>query len=142
MTTTVHDLRATESAGEAREVVLVVDDDKDVRNLICRYLEDEGYETLSAMHGADALRIWRASIRPIWPLVCDVAMPGMTGPDLAKAIDQMQPGIGVLFVTGSEPPLIPAEHRPRWDCLTKPFKQAVLARKIRALLATSATAGS
>jgi CheY-like chemotaxis protein len=110
MTRSSHDLDAIDAAGEAREVVLVVDDDQDVRNLVCRYLEDAGYETLSAMNGDDALRIWRASIRPIRLLVCDVVMPGITGPELAEAIDRMQPGIGVLFITGSEPPPIPAEH--------------------------------
>ncbi len=142
MTTSSQDLDAIDAGGEAREVVLVVDDDKDVRNLVCRFLEDAGYETLSAMNGDDALRIWRASIRPIRLLVCDVVMPGITGRELAEAIDRLQPGIGVLFITGSEPPLIPAEHRLRWDCLTKPFKQPVLARKVRALLAASTTAGA
>jgi CheY-like chemotaxis protein len=142
MTTSPHDLGTIDATDDARQVVLVVDDDKDVRNLVCRYLEDAGYETLSAMNGDDALRIWRASIRPIRLLVCDVAMPGMTGPQLAEAVDAIQPGIGVLFITGSEPPPIPAEHGVRWDCLSKPFKQMALARKARALVAASAAAGS
>jgi DNA-binding NtrC family response regulator len=118
-----------------RGIVLVADDDYNVRNLVCRYLEDAGYETLSAFDGEDALRILHASVRPINLLVCDMCMPGMQGPDLAELADGKHPGIGVLFITGSEPPLIPEHRRERWDYMLKPLKQTALARKVRAMTA-------
>jgi len=119
---------------EQRGVVLVADDDDNVRDLVCRYLEDAGYETLSAAGGEDALRILQASVRRICLLVCDVRMPGVQGPQLAELVASKQPDIAVLFITGSEPPVIPEQHRERWDYLLKPLKQAALARKVRAML--------
>ena len=118
-----------------RSVILVADDDSNVRDVVCRYLEDAGYETLSASDGEEALRILHASVRPINLLVCDVGMPGIRGPELAELVDGKQPGIGILFITGSEPPHIPDHRRERWDYVLKPLKQPVLARKVRAMLA-------
>ena len=138
MTTTSPTL-TRHSVGGEREVVLVADDDSNVRDVVCRYLEDAGYETLSASDGEEALRILHASVRPINLLVCDVRMPGIGGPELAELVDGKQPGIGILFITGSEPPVIPEQHRERWDYLLKPLKQAALARKVRAMLVQRGT---
>jgi CheY-like chemotaxis protein len=123
-----------EAGEEERGLVLVADDDDNVRDVVCRYLEDAGYETLSAVDGDDALRILHASVRRIDLLICDVGMPGMRGPELAELAAGKQPDLGILFITGSDPPTIPEQHRERWDYLLKPLKQAVLTRKVRTLL--------
>ena len=61
------------------EVILVVEDDPDMRACVAEVLADEGYEVLVAREGSEALRILReASQRPSLILL-DVMMPGMNG---------------------------------------------------------------
>jgi CheY-like chemotaxis protein len=65
-------------------LVLIVDDDHDVREAIGEILEDCGYRTLAAQNGVDALKTLRASPRPCLILL-DVMMPIMDGPTFREA---------------------------------------------------------
>ena len=67
---------------EPRRVVLVVDDEKDLRDLVCRSLRAEGYHTLEATHGAEALAVLEDAPEPVDLLVTDVVMPRMDGREL------------------------------------------------------------
>jgi CheY-like chemotaxis protein len=62
------------------QVVLVVDDDRDIRSVLGEVLEDEGYATAAAPNGSEALRLLRAGLRPC-VILLDLTMPGMDGWD-------------------------------------------------------------
>ncbi|MES2175327.1 MAG: PAS domain S-box protein [Pseudomonadota bacterium] len=106
-------------------VILAVDDDDLVLMNTAGMLEDLGHTVFQASSGADALRLLeRGSVDLV---VTDHAMPGMTGAQLADAIEQIQPGLPVVIVTGFAELPPHATQRLRLD---KPFKQAELVRTV------------
>jgi CheY-like chemotaxis protein len=62
------------------QVVLVVDDDRDICGVLGAVLEDEGYATAAAPNGREALRLLREGLRPC-VILLDLTMPGMDGWD-------------------------------------------------------------
>ena len=81
--------------------VLVVDDDKDFRNLIVDYLEEEGFSTLQAENGYIAFKHIEHEKPDL--ILLDIQMPGKNGLDVCRFL-KAQPstyGIPVIIVTGS-----------------------------------------
>ncbi|HEX5003779.1 MAG TPA: PAS domain S-box protein [Gemmatimonadales bacterium] len=114
--------------------ILLVEDEEAVRRLGKRILEQEGYAVLAAEHAADALAIASAHRGPIHLLVTDVVMPGRSGVELARDLQQLRPGIPVLFTSG-----YPETTRGRWQptdgwgaFLQKPFTPSELVEAVRA----------
>ena len=78
--------------------VLVVDDDGDVRELICRMLEREGYRAVSAKDGREALE----TVGRLAPdlVITDVVMPGMDGFAMLLELRDRAPGLETLVISG------------------------------------------
>lgn len=90
---------STGSFASAR-TVLIVDDDERIRRLMALVLRNSGYHVLEAQTGADALHqcdLWK---RTIHLLITDVAMPVMDGPEVARQVQRIYPGIKIVFVSG------------------------------------------
>jgi PAS domain S-box-containing protein len=118
------------------EVILVVEDDDQVRASSVGMLRDLGYTCLHASDGAAALELLRAGIR-IDLLFTDVVMPGpVRGADLAAEAQKLKPGLPVLFTSGYTEDAIVHDGRldPGVQLLSKPFAREELARKVRGLL--------
>jgi PAS domain S-box-containing protein len=93
------------AAGQAfrgTETILVAEDDELVRPLVCKILEDSGYRVMSARTGELACDLVRQANVPVALLVTDVAMPGMSGYDLAQKLKLAQAGVKVLFISGND----------------------------------------
>ncbi|MEY2480145.1 MAG: two-component system, cell cycle sensor histidine kinase and response regulator CckA [Verrucomicrobiota bacterium] len=121
------------------ETVLVVEDEKIVRELVCDILQQQGYTVLCAENGATALEMAREFEREIHLLVTDVIMPQMNGHELAQALAETRPEMKVLFVSGYSDNEL-GEHGmlgPGIELLQKPFTPQSLSQKIRALLGPS-----
>jgi CheY-like chemotaxis protein len=114
---------------EAR--ILVVDDDKDVRQLAVSCLETLGYQVVAADGGQWAVQIAGSDDR-IDMVLIDIAMPEISGVEAMEAILKKRPGLPFLYMTGHVGPtkLDPSEHR----VLKKPFTIAELAAKVEELL--------
>lgn len=82
------------------ERVLLAEDDPQVRNITRKMLVALGYQVLTAVDGADALRIAGGEDQPIDLLVTDVVMPHLSGVDLARALGQRWNGLKVLYLSG------------------------------------------
>ena len=115
------------------ELVLVVDDDRDVRELITLSLGSLGYLTIEAANGRAALEILDKT-ETIDCLLVDYAMPGMTGAEVARAARERRPSLPVLFTTGYAD--MQALHMQLQDAplLKKPFKLAELAERVQTVL--------
>ncbi|MCA1457454.1 PAS domain S-box protein [Bradyrhizobium sp. BRP22] len=117
------------------ETILVVEDDKLVRDYVLTQLHSLGYVTLDAANAAAALAIARAD-RPFDLLFTDVIMPGMNGRQLAEEIRRLKPDVKVLFTSGyTENAII---HHGRLDegvlLLAKPYRKSDMAIMIRKAL--------
>ena len=79
--------------------ILIVEDDPAVQRIAARTLERAGYQVHTAAQASQALET--LELQPAIDLiVCDMVLPGMSGPDLIQRIRQQRPGMRVLFVSG------------------------------------------
>jgi PAS domain S-box-containing protein len=131
------DSTTTPVAGGA-ETILVVEDDRAVRETAVALLSDLGYHVLKAVDAAAGLAIIEGG-GAIDLLFTDVVMPGaMRSADLARRAQELIPGLPVLFTSGYTENAIVHGGRldPGVELLAKPYTREALARRIRQLLAT------
>ena len=121
---------------QGSETILVVEDEKSLRTMICKMLRTNGYKVLEAADGAQALAVYEENQQKIDLLLTDVVMPGMSGKDLADLITGQRPGIAILFMSGytddeivHQGILFPDTH-----FIQKPFTPESLGKKIRETL--------
>lgn len=120
--------------------ILLVDDDPDVRTMVESTLRERGYRVVAAASGAQALRMMVDQTDPIDLLLTDVAMPGMSGADLALIV-QAADDVPVLFISGYAEQLGPDSARGR--LLAKPFTpDDLMASVVSAIQAGSGDHGS
>ena len=82
-----------------KPTLLIVDDERSVRELICLNLRASGFEVYEAKSGREGLEIAAAPETNIDVLISDIIMPHMNGRDLANRIASMKPFIKVLFMS-------------------------------------------
>ena len=118
-----------------QEALLVVEDNRQVREYAKTCLEDLGYTVFEAGDTAGALRILESGER-IDLLFTDVVLPDESGRELSRHAEKLRPDLPILFTTGYTRNAI--VHHGRLDAdvklLGKPYTQQDLARKIRELL--------
>jgi len=121
--------------GREDDLILVVEDDAQVRSMSVGMLQDLGYAVLEAGNGKDALALL-AQNEAIRLLFTDVVMPGLTGRALADEARASAPDIKVLYTTGYTRNSIVHNGVVDHDVslIQKPFSIGELARKIRAML--------
>ena len=127
---------ASDSNVRGSETILLVEDAEPLRKLAHMFLQESGYDVLTAGDGAEALETARHCSRPIHLLLTDVVMPGINGRVLAERLRPMQPGMKVLYMSGYTDSFI-AGHgvlEAGTHLLHKPFTQEALAKKVRELL--------
>jgi DNA-binding response OmpR family regulator len=121
------------------KTVLVVDDEPIVREVVVRYLEREGYETLEASDG-DAARDALARTSPDLILL-DVMLPGTDGLELCRWIrSASQVPVIMLTARGEEADRIVGLELGADDYVTKPFSPRELAARVRTVLRRSGPA--
>ena len=81
-------------------VILVVDDEPGLRRVACATLEREGYTTIEAEGGHQALRLLEAGGPAIALILCDIRMPGMDGVELERVVWERWPGLPVVLMSG------------------------------------------
>ena len=121
--------------GSVGEVVLLVEDNEDVRAYSAMILRELGYAVLEVEHAEPALAILKMEQR-IDLLFTDVVLPGKSGRELAEAALALRPKLKILFTTGYSRNAI--VHHGRLDAgvnlISKPFTYEQLATRVRDLL--------
>jgi two-component system phosphate regulon response regulator OmpR len=113
--------------------ILVVDDDKRLRDLLRRFLSDQGFRVTIANDAADARR--KLAGLDFDLLVLDIMMPGENGLDLTRSLRQ-QKAVPILLLTAMGEPddRITGLDSGADDYLAKPFEPRELVSRIRAIL--------
>ncbi len=119
------------------ETILLAEDDWNVRELFARTLERAGYHVLTAINGEEAVEIFKTCGIPIDLLVFDLIMPKMNGKLAMEAIQQIQPDIKGVFVSGYAPENIRQKDLLdlKKEILFKPALPKELLRTVQTILA-------
>ncbi len=119
---------------DPRPLISVVDDDESVRESLPDLLREFGFEAQTFSSAEEFLA--SEIVAETNCLVLDVAMPGMTGPDLQRELKLREQSIPIVFITGQRD----ATTRPHLiaegavDCLFKPFEPTDLLAALNAAL--------
>lgn len=118
------------------ETILLVEDHAALRGLTANILQGGGYKVLQAGSPKEAERICREYSNPIDMILTDVIMPGDNGPALARRLQQVRPGIRLMYVSGyvENPALREEVLDHNLPFLQKPFEPAEMLRKVRQVL--------
>ena len=113
--------------------ILVVDDEKLIRNVIREYLANEKYEVLEAENGFDALRVLETNKVDL--IILDIMMPKVDGITVLETIRKVS-SVPVILLTakGQEEDKLFGYEMGADDYMTKPFSPKVLIAKVKALL--------
>ncbi|MBN1178643.1 MAG: response regulator, partial [Anaerolineae bacterium] len=127
-----------ETTGEAAlrdkgATILIADDEAGIREMVKRILEGNGYQTVTARNGVEAVGLLTANGGAINAVVLDMVMPEMSGLEAMSAIRRMSPHLPLLAMSGSlEGP--PIGNDAATAFLRKPFGRAELLPILRTLL--------
>jgi two-component system, OmpR family, alkaline phosphatase synthesis response regulator PhoP len=120
----------------ARESVLVVDDERDILELVKYNLDKEGYQVTVVATGEDALAAARAKMPDI--VILDLMLPGVDGLEVCRRLkgDPKTRAIPIVMLTakGDEADVVTGLELGASDYVTKPFSPRVLTARIRAVL--------
>ncbi len=118
------------------ELVLVVDDEKSVRDVTRRLLERNGYHVIEAAEGAEGITQYVAHQKKVQLVLTDLAMPVMDGPSFIRVLRRLNPQVRVIAMTGYQSKSnLPAELGvPTEDRLSKPFNGLVLLKTLQRVL--------
>jgi CheY-like chemotaxis protein len=83
-----------------RETVLVVEDERAVRELACEFLKCAGYSVVTAADGLEALETAKRFGEAMQVVLTDIVMPRMRGPEMAKQLKSVLPDVTVIYMTG------------------------------------------
>jgi two-component system cell cycle response regulator len=123
-----------------RYLVLVADDEEDIRTLVTLRLQRAGYEVIEAKDGEEALRL--AAERKPDLLVLDVSMPGRSGTAVTRELQEQGPAappVILLTAHGHTSARIEGLESGAVDYIVKPFDPAELTARVRAALRMKAS---
>jgi len=118
----------------ADQTILLVEDDPTVRKFAAVLLAHQGYRTLIAATPVEAIELVRRTEEPILALVTDVLMPEMRGPELAKQIQALRPGLPVIYMSGYSDRTYLSPDVRQGAFLQKPFTSDELAEALQKVL--------
>ena len=116
---------------------LIVDDDKNILDILGRYLGGHGFSILTAYNGAEGLAVLEDARPDI--IITDAEMPGMDGFTFSRKIKEnlATSSIPVIIMSGkktAEPDLVSGYETGADDYIIKPFSYPVLLAKVKAIL--------
>ena len=120
--------------------ILVVDDDREIRDLLARYLERQSFRVTAVRDAREARRIWPTTTFQM--VILDLMLPGEGGLDFARWL-RTESDVPILMLTalGEENDRIIGLELGADDYLTKPFNPRELLARMRAVMRRSSEAG-
>lgn len=117
-------------------LILVIEDQDEVREGAVEILQSAGYHTLTAANGYEGVRVFQAHQATISLVLLDVLMPGLTGLETLEQLRAIDPAVKVILTSGySEHSIFTEMQRQRpTDFLAKPYLAHVLLSQVATVL--------
>jgi two-component system, cell cycle sensor histidine kinase and response regulator CckA len=124
----------------ARETVLLVEDEPELRELVSTFLLDQNYRVLEASDGLEALALAEKEPGPIHLLLTDAIMPHISGKALADKLIETRPEMELIFMSGYTEDCLADRSmlKAGWGFVQKPFSKADLLKAVTKVLARKA----
>jgi two-component system, OmpR family, response regulator len=122
--------------------ILIVDDQKEICDLVQDYLSGEGYRVSTAQNGAEMHRIMAQS--PVDLVILDLMLPGEDGLTLARSLRDELPNVGIIILTGRGEIVdrIIGLEMGADDYLPKPFHLRELLARVKSVLRRASSRGA
>ncbi|MEI9974915.1 MAG: response regulator [Ignavibacteriota bacterium] len=128
------DTQASDSVPKGHgETILIVEDDSDLRKLLCDSLEAWGYSVLDAGSAMEAAELAANLDDRLDLLICDVPLPDSADDAVVEALLRSRAGLPVLYISG-HPALIAGSQDTGEAVLAKPFSQVEFGERVRSTL--------
>lgn len=114
--------------------ILVIDDDRDICELVQLTLEGLGFDVLLAYNGEDGLQLIRSRGKEIQLIFLDFAMPGLSGVDVLERIKQEFPDVPVVIMSGYVNDKSEVAALGATDVLQKPFLLSDIEERVQSIL--------
>lgn len=126
-----------ESASPKKQTILVIDDEDSVRRSLVLLLKREGFETLEARDGSEAIHIFAEHAREITAVTLDLTMPTTNGRETLAMISEYGPTLPIVVATALPKPsnlLGRTPGSPGVGYIQKPFTGKALAEELRRVI--------
>lgn len=129
----VQERPAQETPARGEESLLIVEDDANVREIAVKMLSGLGYKAQAVCDEVEGLAAYDENRQEIDLVVTDIVLPRLGGRELAEALEERNPGVRVLFMSGYDRGQRQLQDLPRSGVgyLQKPFDLGQLARAVR-----------
>lgn len=126
----------TEAVKGGQETILLVEDEKELLELMREVLQQYHYRILTASSGTEALLVWEEHNGRIDLLITDMIMPGgMTGDELAAELKRRKPGLKIIYASGYTSAFVGRDFgQNAITFLAKPYQPLRVAQLIRETL--------
>jgi PAS domain S-box-containing protein len=137
----IADVVAPHNLGQAlrgTETILLTEDEQDVREVAREFLESAGYTVLQAPSGGEAVQVASDHSGGIDLLITDMVMPGMSGQELVRRMQESRQKLRVIFMSGYSDAAGEAATKDGGPIvLSKPFSRSALLQAVRQALSPS-----
>jgi two-component system cell cycle sensor histidine kinase/response regulator CckA len=120
---------------EDPKVIVIIDDNEQIRTLVRRALQMKGYIVLDWANPRAAIDHLEKIPEPVSLALIDGVMPQMLGPDVAGELSRLRPGLPIMLMSGHEAPMFEKFfQQPNRHFIAKPFVIHDLLSRIGILL--------
>lgn len=124
------------------ELILIVDDEADVRNVAATILSKHGYRVIACGDGVEAIGLFSERREEIAAVISDINMPNLDGPALALVLRRLRPDLKILAITGLGAELPASDSPPPFTAtMQKPFTVAALLTAVHGMLHVEPASG-
>jgi two-component system, cell cycle sensor histidine kinase and response regulator CckA len=118
------------------ETILIVEDDEPLLKLLRYFLDDAGYNVMSAKNGEEAVDTYKKYREQIDLVVTDLGLPGLTGKDEIATLGRINPNVRIICASGYVAPSVKNElfRAGAKAIVSKPYAPQEILQKVRTVL--------
>ena len=118
------------------ETILIVEDDEPLLRLLRFFLDDAGYNVMSAKNGEEAVDMYIKHREKIDLVVTDLGLPGLTGKEEMATLERINPSVRIICASGFIVPTVERElfRAGAKAIISKPYAPEEILQKVRTVL--------